>query len=256
MNHVSVDQTHFTRALLDPAHAAPAGLVNPDGAPASKRFDVYRNNVASSLTEALITAFPVIYKLVGDPFFRALAGVYLRAHPPKSALMMFYGAEMPAFLTSFEPVQKLPYLPDVARLELALRHSYHAGDVRAVPPEAFAKIPPDRLIGARLGFAPGVHLIRSRWPVHGIWRANMQDDAPKPEMRGENVLITRPEFDPILSPLAPGGGTFVAQLIEGARFGDALDAATAQVPDFDLTATLGLLFAGGAIIRLDEDLPE
>jgi len=253
---VSVDQTHFIRALLDPAHPAPAGLVNPDGAQASKRFDVYRNNVASSLTEALITAFPVIYKLVGDRFFRAMAGVYLRAHPPKSALMMFYGAEMPAFLAGFEPVQKLPYLLDVARLELALRHSYHAADVQALLPEAFAQMPTDRLMAARLRLAPAMHLIRSRWPVHGIWRANMQDDVPKPEMRGENVLITRPEFDPILSTLAPGGGTFVAQLIEGARFGEALDGATSQVPDFDLTATLGLLMAGGAIIRLDEDLSE
>ena len=250
---MSVDQTHFSRALFDPAHPVPEGLVNPDGAPSSTRFDVYRNNVASSLTEALITAFPVICKLVGDRFFRAMAGVYLRTHPPKSPVMMFYGADMPAFLTGFEPVQKLPYLPDVARLELALRHSYHAADVPPLTPETFAQIPADQLMLSRVSFAPPVHLIRSRWPVHGIWRANMQDGTPKPQDRGENVLITRPEFDPILSTLAPGGGTFVAHLMEGARFGDALEAATSQVPDFNLTATLGLLMAGGAIVKLNED---
>ncbi len=253
---MSVDQTHFTHALFDPAQPAPIGLVNPGGAQASKRFDVYRNNVASSLTEALITAFPVIFKLVGDAFFRAMAGVYLRAHPPKNALMMFYGADMPAFLTGFEPVQKLPYLPDIARLELALRHSYHAADATPLAADVFAQIPADRLMASRLTFAPALHLIRSRWPIHGIWRANMQDGAQKPEMRGENVLITRPEFDPILASLAPGGGTFVAQLKDGTRFGEALDMATAQVPEFDLTATLGLLMAGGAITGLNEDSPE
>jgi hypothetical protein len=89
--------------------------------------------------------------------------------------------------------------------------------------------------------------------VHGIWTANMEDDAPKPQNRGENVLITRPDFDPEMTVLAPGGGTFVAALIAGQSFGAALDAATAQVPDFDLTSTLGPLLAGGAIIQIDED---
>ena len=39
-------QTAFTTALLDHAIPAPAGLTNPFGGPAGKRFDVYRNNVA------------------------------------------------------------------------------------------------------------------------------------------------------------------------------------------------------------------
>ena len=247
------NQTNFTRAILDPTLAAPAGLVNPDGAPAAKRFDVYRNNVAVSLTEALQTAFPVINKLLGEDNFKAIAGVYLRQHPPSNALMMFYGAEMPGFLAGFEPLQHLPYLADVARLELAMRHAYHAADATPISPEVFQELPADRLMAARLGFAPAVQLIRSRWPVHGIWRMNMEADAPKPGAGGENVLLTRPEFDPQLTTLAPGGGTFVARLLDGETFATALDAATAQVPEFDLTQTLGALFAGAAIIRLDED---
>ena len=250
---MSVNQTDFTRAVLDPTLAAPLGLVNPDGAPATKRFDVYRNNVAVSLTEALQTAFPVINKLLGEENFKAIAGVYLRQHPPSSALMMFYGAEMPGFLVGFEPLQHLPYLADVARLELAMRHCYHAADADPIAPESLQSMPADRLMAARLVFAPAVQLIRSRWPVHGIWRMNMETGAPKPGAGGENVLLTRPEFDPQLTTLPPGGGTFVARLMEGERFASALDAATAQVPEFDLTQTLAALFAGAAIIRLHED---
>jgi len=250
---MSVTQTDFVRAMLDPAMTPPVGLTNPDGAPATKRFDVYRNNVAVSLTEALETAFPVIRKLVGEEFFKAMAGVFLRQYPPSSALLMFYGAEMSEFLAGFEPVQHLKYLPDVARLELALRQSYHATDAKAVNPETLQDLPADRLMAARMTFAPAMTLLRSHWPIHGIWRANMEDDAPKPEPKGENVLITRPEYDPVLTTLAPGGGTFVAKLIEGAPFSQALDAATAQVPDFDLSATLGTLLAGAAIMKLHED---
>jgi len=253
MSHPVTSQTDFTRAILDPARATPNGLTNPDGVPATKRFDVYRNNVVVSLTDALATAFPVIFKLVGEQFFNAMAGVYLRQHPPSSPLMMFYGDTMPTFLASFAPVAKLPYLPDVARLELAMRHAYHAADAAPIAPEIFQSLPADRLMSARLTFAPAMQLIRSHYPIHGIWRMNMHDDAPKPGQSGENVLITRPEYDPLQTALLPGGGTFVATLMQGAPFAKALDASTAQVPDFDLSATLGTLFAGGAIIALSED---
>ena len=250
---MNIAQGAFASAILDAAQPAPAGLVNPDGAPALKRFDVYRNNVVVSLTEALEVAFPAIARLIGEQNFKAVSGVYLRRHPPHTPLMMFYGADMPGFLEGFQPLAHLPYLADVARLELALRHAYHAADAAPLDPAALRALPPDRLMASRVIFAPAVRLVRSRYPVHGIWAYNMEDGAPKPEARGENVLITRPEFDPVLTTLVPGGGTFIAALSDGESLGAAHDAATARVPGFDLTATLGALIAGAAIIRLDED---
>ncbi|MDF0600123.1 DNA-binding domain-containing protein [Psychromarinibacter sp. C21-152] len=249
---MSVTQTDFTRAVFDPGQAVPPGLTNPDGAAATKRFDVYRNNVAVSLTEALETAFPLLRKLVGSDNFRRLAGAYLRAHPPTSPLMMHYGQEMPQFLENFGPLRRLGYLPDVARLELALRGSYHAADATPLAPETLQDMPADRLMAARLRLAPAVRLVRSRWPIHGIWRFNMTDDAPKPESRGENVLITRPDFDPAPHLLPPGGGTFVAAVLQGESFGAAYEAAVAQVAEFDLPGLLSLLLGGGAIAGLDE----
>jgi len=249
---MSVTQTAFTRAVLDPAAAVPDGLTNPDGVPATRRFNVYRNNVAVSLTEALEMAFPAIRKLVGDTNFKILAGAYLRAYPPRSPLMMHYGQDMPDFLNGFDPVKSLGYLPDVARLELALRASYHAADAAPVAPGVLQALPPDRLMAARLRLAPAVRLIRSRWPVGSIWTFNMQPDAPKPENRGENVLITRAEFDPVLTVLAPGGGAFVAELGKGQPLGDAFETVTVQTPAFDLTNILGILIGGGAIVAIDE----
>lgn len=245
---MSVGQTSFTSAILDPALAVPAGLSNPDGAPATKRFDVYRNNVAVSLSEALSTAFPVITKLVGAEFFNAMAGIYLRAHPPSSPLMMFYGEEMPTFLAGFEPVAHIPYLPDMARLELALRHSYHAADAAPVSLEGMQ---PDALVAARLTLAPALRVIRSDWPIHAIYRANTEADAPKPQMQAEDVLITRPEFDPMLQPLTPGAADFIAALQDTKTLGEALDHAASTTPTFDLSHTLGLLIAGGAIVGCD-----
>ena len=162
---MTVRQLDFTQAILDPNIQTPAGLVNPDGVPATKRFNVYRNNVAVSLSDALATAFPVVEKLVGTENFKKIASIYVRKHPPSSPLMMFYGVEMPGFLASFEPLQHVPYLPDVAKLELALRHAYHAADVVGVPAETFQDMPIDRLMQSRMTMAPAVHLVRSRFPT-------------------------------------------------------------------------------------------
>ena len=135
----------------------------------------------------------------------------------------------------------------------ALRQSYHAADADAVAPEMLQDMPADRLMAATMTLAPATRLVRSRWPIHGIWRMNMEDGAPQQGAGGENILIARPEYDPQLTTLAPGGGTFVAALMDGQSFGTALEMASAQVSDFDLTATLGVLIAGAALIKLNED---
>lgn len=244
-----MNQDHFRRALLDPSRPVPPGLTGPDGAPAGRRFDVYRNNVAVSLTEALRQSFPVVRKLVGEDFFTVMAQSHLRAHPPTSPLMMFYGEEMPAFLETFPPVAHLPYLPDVARLELALRHSYHAADAVAVDPALVQAIGAERLMAARITLAPAVRVLRSRWPLHAIWSANMRGTPPPPARVGEDILILRPGFDPEPHLLPAGGAAFIEHLLSGDRFADA----HARAGDTDLTALLGLLLSGGAVAGVRED---
>ncbi|MEL6958328.1 MAG: DNA-binding domain-containing protein [Pseudomonadota bacterium] len=238
-------QTEFRTALLDPTSPPPEGLRNPDGAQATKRFDVYRNNVAVSLTEALETAFPVIRKLVGDDFFRAMSGVYLRAHPPTSPLMMFYGEEMPAFLEGFGPAQSLPYLPDMARLELALRHSYHAEDSTPVAADALGQIAPDALPNVTFAFAPSLRLVPSRFPLYSIWWANTHGG--RNTQNPEPTLVTRPDLDPAVDALAPAGSAVLAALMAGEPLGDALRHGGAG---FDLGPLLGLLLSRNAITSL------
>ncbi|MCH2248762.1 MAG: putative DNA-binding domain-containing protein [Cognatishimia sp.] len=244
------DQTDFTEALLRPDLPHPENLIDHAGRPAGKRFDVYRNNVVLSLTEALETSFPVLQKLLGEQFFGAMAGLFVRQHPPTTPMMMYYGEEMPAFLTGFEPVAKYPYLPDVARLELAMRQSYHAADATAIDPQIIATLPADQLMAARLEIAPSLKLLRSRWPIFSIWSAQTHGTAMPEAPSGEALIITRAEFDPAPQLLPAGGATFVMALQEGEAFGQALDKATTAIPDFDLQTTLGLLIAGNAITAI------
>ncbi len=237
---MNVSQTVFAAGLLDGALPVPTGLVNPDGAVATKRYDVYRNNVAVSLADALETAFPVLRKVVGDRFCRAMADVYLRAHPPTSPLMMFYGDAMPGFLADFAPAASLPYLPDLARLEVALRQSYHAANAAPIDPALLSGLSQ----GSRLAFAPAVRLIRSDWPIYGIYRANTTDPGLKLQAGGETVLVTRKEFDPVLHPLDRQAADFMGVVTTAGT----IEAAIVAAGDgFDLAPLLRMLIGDSAI---------
>ncbi|MEO1641202.1 MAG: DNA-binding domain-containing protein [Pseudomonadota bacterium] len=245
---MTVTQAQFRTAMLDPDAAVPQGIVNPDGQTASKRFNVYRNNVAVSLTEALEAAFPVVRKLVGDDFFRAMAGVYLRTHPPRSPLMMFYGEAMPQFLRRFPPAKSVPYLPDIALIELRLRQSYHAEDATPIDPQALATLDPDALMRARLTIAPSVWVVSSDYAVHGIYQFNTRADAPTPAKVTEAVLITRPGFDPQLHKIDQTAADAIRALQDGKTLGEALALADDTL---ELGAVLGLLLGQGAITQIN-----
>lgn len=246
----TVTQTEFRGAIFDAARARPDGLSDAIGQAAGRRFDVYRNNVAVSLTDALATGFPTIAKLIGTENFNAIAGVFLRQSPPSSPMMMHYGEAFPAFLEGFEPLAHLGYLADVARLELALRRAYHAADAAPIEPNVLATLPQERLTDLVMTFAPAVSLLRSPWPIHAIWAYNMQD-GPKPQAVAQDVIILRPEFDPEPLALASGGYEFITALMAGGTLGAAAAVATDEAPDFDLGATLGLLLTGNALTSVE-----
>src|SRR3990167_7733275 len=97
-------QTAFANALLDPELPSPGGLSTWNGSDPATRFAVYRNNVTVSLIDALADTFPVVQALVGEEFFRAMARVSVRATPPRSRLMAFYGHDFADFVSAFPPV--------------------------------------------------------------------------------------------------------------------------------------------------------
>ncbi|MEO1557564.1 MAG: DNA-binding domain-containing protein [Pseudomonadota bacterium] len=240
-------QSQFRTALLDPDAPAPTGLHDARGNPATKRFDVYRNNVTVALIDALRTAFPVLVKLLGDQNFDQLASLFVRAHPPDSPLMMHYGAALPGFLDDFAPLAHIGYLPDVARLELALRRSYHAADPPAFDPARLGAVPPEALMASTLVLAAPVQFVPSRWPLVDIWRFNTDAGADKPRATAQSALITRAEFDPQPHALDPVQALWLTQVMAGATLAKAQDTASANDPDFDLTTVLSLLIQQNAI---------
>jgi len=251
MQQLAERQHDFAAALLDPGLPMPIGLVGPDGEPSPKRFAVYRNNVVVGLMEALKDAFPAVHRIVGADFFRAMACAYARVEPPRSPIMLDYGAGFPDFVRQFEPAAVLPYLADVARIERAWTEAYHAAEASPVDPSAFARISPDELAVIRLALHPSLRLVRSNFPSLTIWQMNIADGVPAPvdiASGGEDVLIVRPSADVEVRSIPRGSPEFIQALGEKASVVAALKAALTANAHFDLSANLSDLMRAGALI--------
>jgi len=239
----------FAANLFAPG-ATPAFTHGRDGAPDRRRFQVYRNNVAAGLIGSLEGRFPVVRRLVGDGFFKAMAGAYVALHKPSSAVLIRYGGDFPDFIAAFEPARELPYLADVARLENGWVEAYHAAEAKAVTLADLAAFPGERFADLAFEFHPAARLLSFAHPAASIWAGHQGEGEPRPpeHWAPEEALIARPEADVTLTRLPPGGYAFAATLKAGQALGDA--AGPLAEAGADVGAHLVGLIEAGAISRI------
>jgi Putative DNA-binding domain len=248
------DQPIFAAALLDPNAPCPAGLTAWNGSDPGRRLAVYRNNVITSLMDALADTFPVTLELVGEPFFRAMAGIFVRAAPPKSIVLAEYGTDFPAFIEQFEPARGVPYLADVARLEMLRIRAFHAADADSLSPDqvAHALTDPERLPMLRVVCHPSLGVLSSRHAVVAPWAAHqgIGDLASINPTVPESALVIRAGLEVQIIALPPGGAVLATNLAGGSTLSEAVASAMAASPAFDLTVNLTLLLRCGALSSL------
>jgi hypothetical protein len=247
--------TRFAEALLDSEQPVPLDLRPRDGSEVARRFAVYRNNVMVGLIDALADIFPATRAIVGNEFFRAMARIHVAAFPPRSRLMLEYGRDFPGFIQGFEPARKLPYLGCVAKLERAWLDAYHAGDVPPLDLETLAAIDPEILGEVRFSPHPALRIVRSRYAVVDIFRANRslgiageRIDGSRPQI----ALVTRPHLEVRVEWITPACAAFVESIAAGMTLADAVALAATHDANLDLAALLGQAVGAGAFATLAE----
>lgn len=240
-------QERFAGALLDAERPVPAAVTSHTARTPQRRFAVYRNNVVAGLVAALRAQFPATEKIVGEEFFSAMARVYIATEPPRSPILVTYGEGFPDFIANFPPAVDVPYLGDVARLEVARTRAYHAADAAPVDRLRWEALDPNVLCGVRVALHPSVQILRSAYPVVTIWAMNAGeatlaaiDDRP-----AEDALVVRTDMQVEVRRLPGGGAAFLAALAAGACLGAAADSAAADHPEFDLAVNLAGLIGTG-----------
>lgn len=223
----------FRAALLDGPERI--GLNYRDPNEATRRFAVYRNNVAHSLGQALARRFPVVQRLVGADFFSAMVREFIAAHPPRSPVLQEWGDEMPGFLRDFPPVATLPYLPDVARIEWVRGRAYHAADAQPINPKMLA----DQV---SLYLHPSLSLLYLDHPAVSIWQANQPGRDGRVQANGPEIALIwrRNDLSVATSAIATADADFIACLLETRSLADAAERS-------DPVSMLSLLLREGLI---------
>lgn len=247
LNSWSLAQDAFLVALKNP------DLPNPPGIGGSKdRFNVYRNNVAVSLRDALGETFPIVKQLVGEEFFAGMAQAFVREHLPQTPVLLEYGGAFPRFIEHFSPADGVPYLADMARVEWAWLQAYHAADATPLGAGTLAGVAEDKLDDLRFDTHPSLWLISSEWPVISMWLAHQGTDAPdlmNLPSGPEYGLIIRPDYDVDVHVISASTSRLIDQLADDQTLGSAFEA-VAQIPDAVPSTDLIQFFSTGCVVSL------
>lgn len=209
-------------------------------------FLVYRNTVMKGASDALLANFPTVERLVGTEWMQAAAARYVRHTLPTDARLLNYGTGFPDFLDAFEHARDLPYLGNVARLDLLWNEAHGAEDELALDVTAFASIEPALLASVRLRLRPTT---RWKWfaeqPAYTIWRCNREQvDVPAElDWVSEGVLLSRSTAFIAWYPLSIGECAFLDACAANLPLEDAAEYATQAEPELDLMNMLSRLIA-------------
>jgi hypothetical protein len=215
-----------------------------DQAVLNPRFGIYRNNVASALSNGLRVRYPVVEQLVGRDFFNAMSREFIAENKPSSAMLISYGANYPEFISNFEPAEPVPYLADVARLESAWWVAYHAADTAPLNKDALAVLAPEAWGETRLRFLPHVKILSFQYSAVSIWRAHHNDGLTMPSLvsKPEYVLVHREGTQVLVHTLSQDMHMFLEALAQGGTLLDAFEVASNRNEEFDIVSAVQKLF--------------
>lgn len=166
--------------FVAPMHVQMASqLIKPsDKLPPEDRLLIYRHSITGTQQRVLEMVYPVCLQILGDACFDTLArdfawGPYSNCHD-----LNRYGRDFAEMLESqlnrHPALNKLAYLPDLARLEWAWHQSLFTADDALFDLAAL-----QHLIALDAGIlipqlSHSLYTISSPWPVADIWQAHKQ----------------------------------------------------------------------------------
>lgn len=246
-------QLQFLRMINGETPEELMDAVCADGIGPSDRLSVFRDNSASTHTDALAAAFPVVRRLVDPRFFAFAVHEFLLEGLPRHPCLSEFGAEFPDFLARFGPARALEYLPDVARLEWAIHRVSLETEAQPIPLAALAAVHEDPA-ALRLKLNPGVRYLSSSYPVDTIWAMNLPEEQPAGfvlEAREVYLEVRRRSREPVRRRSVPDW-IFRSAIARGSTLGEAVEAALRADLDFELRYAIAAIFADELIVGIEQ----
>ena len=242
-------QKKFAGTLFSSSHTALEKNISP-----IENLQIYRNNIFINFREALKTVYPIVIKLVGEEFFDFSADTYIRSYPSTSGDLNNFGENFSVFLHSFPPVENLPYLPDIARLEWYCQQIYQAIEPPLFDVARLQSIPEEQQAELKFFLNPASQLLVSDFPLLKIWnlcQQENQDLEPSIDLSegGVRLLLTRHNDTVIFNTLTAGEFSLLNTFTQQKNFSQACLQTLAVDKNFDLAACLQNFIANRIVVN-------
>ena len=164
-----------------------------------ERLDIYYNNTLLNLTEILAGTYPVLQKIVGKRFFETISRNYIETYTQSTGNRHKYGAMLNKFLSSYQPVVKWPYLPDIAAIEWAYFQAEIADDALTIDFNDLTTLIPKQP-NFVLSPHPGVYLVDQYFNALEIWQEHQKNEigAITLQENPQTILIWRDQKNVVL----------------------------------------------------------
>jgi hypothetical protein len=236
------------------AIAGDAAALSPWCAPsrAEAGLSVYRNTIAKGCADALVAQFPSVERIVGAAWLAAAATAHATEHPPRQASLLTYGQDFPAWLERFAPAADMPFLADLARMDLMWTAAHLAEDAPALAPAAVAALGPEAFASLGLTLHRATRFAGFAVSSPSLWRALQASDVADFELEPtpQGLLLTRPGLDIDHRLVGDGELAFLSACRDGESLAGAAVAALSAQSDLDLSAAFASLVAAGAFTKL------
>jgi len=197
-----------------------AAFRRPPRGSVAARWHVYACGFFARVEDAMGLEYAAIRRILGTGAFADLIARYLDVFPPRSWDLARVGERLPGFLELDRLSNELPFLSDLATLELAISRAFVAADAQPLLWAELSARGAEEIVSLRLALLPGAAVLRSAWPLHALWacRRERDDDSVSIPVDGNasRVLVYRRDGRVRVEPV----GELEAALVEAASCGD------------------------------------
>lgn len=192
---------------------------------------IYHNNIFATAKQALSITFPTLLAQVGEDVMANIAQLLLETYPPYKGDWAEWGESLPHLVKTIEELKQYPFLPDVARVDLAIHQVERARD-EEVDINSFHLLAKVRLSNLVLQLNPSVQFFTCDYPIIEIQKVSeRQDPAVQEQLQKkidtgqlkQNILVYRPNFKGMVRELDSLELKWLTLMAKGATVNDALD---------------------------------
>lgn len=226
---------------------------------AKSLMGIYQSSAIANITQTLALTYPVIEKLLGKIFFKAMCREFIYVTWPQSGNMDDYGAEFPDFLAEFEHTKQLLYLKDVAHLEWAFHQSSLADDAPITDWSTLAQI--SDILQLKFLLTPSLSLINSTFPIDKIWQLNQENtsDEMKVELSDEQnndtfIVLFRQHLKTVVLPVTVGEFALLNAFHNKETFEKSIVRASKKQDDLSVDDSLKKFIELGVISGFEENI--